>query len=251
MNERVLHTRARDTGANRIVYWIVRAILQLFFLTYFRMRRIGREHLPACGAVIVAANHRSLLDPFVIATMARRPMYYVTKKELSRQKWVAWLLGAFGAFPVDRGASDAELITTAKAILARGDVVLIFPEGTRIRPGSLGTPKLGVGRLALETGAPVVPVAVLGTEAVRRGWRIRPHKVTIRAGRPLRFPQLEGASPALAHAVTARIWPSVMLHGSGSEVCHRSVARNLCARPKRRYAPRCGGWNQAPDKGRT
>jgi glycerol-3-phosphate dehydrogenase len=87
----------------------------------------------------------------------------------------------------------------------------MFPEGTRIRPGSLGTPKRGVGRLALETGVPVVPVAVIGTEAVRRGWRIRPHKVRIRAGRPLRFPHVEGASPALAQAVTERIWPCVML----------------------------------------
>jgi 1-acyl-sn-glycerol-3-phosphate acyltransferase len=175
------------------------------------MRRIGREHIPSEGPVIVAANHRSFLDPFVIATMARRPMYYVAKKELFRRPFVAWLLGALGAFPVDRGAGDAEMIKTAKAILARGEVVLMFPEGTRIRPGSLGKPRRGVGRLALETGAPVVPVAVHGTEAVRRAWRIRPHRVRIRAGRPLRFPQVENVSPALASAVTDRIWPCVML----------------------------------------
>jgi 1-acyl-sn-glycerol-3-phosphate acyltransferase len=159
----------------------------------------------------VAANHRSFLDPFVIATMARRPMYYVAKQELFMRPWQAWILNALGAFPVNRGAADAEMIETAKAILARGDIVLIFPEGTRIRPGALGKPKRGVGRLALETGAPVVPVAVIGTEAIRRGWRIRPHKVRIRAGRPLRFPHVEDASPALATAVTERIWPCVML----------------------------------------
>ncbi|HEY2007000.1 MAG TPA: 1-acylglycerol-3-phosphate O-acyltransferase, partial [Solirubrobacteraceae bacterium] len=206
-----LHKRAREQGANPIVYAIVRAILEPFFLLYFRMSRIGREHIPGSGPVIVAANHRSFLDPFVIATMARRPMYYVAKKELFRRPWQAWILNALGAFPVDRGAADEEMITTAKAILARGDIVLIFPEGTRTRPGSLGKPKRGVGRLALETGAPVVPVAVIGTEAIRRGWRIRPHKVRMRAGRALRFPVVQEPSRPLATAVTDRIWPCVML----------------------------------------
>jgi glycerol-3-phosphate dehydrogenase (NAD(P)+) len=211
MDHEVLHKRAREKGANPVVYWIVRSLFQPFFHIYFRMSRIGREHIPAHGPVIVAANHRSFLDPFVIATMARRPMYYVAKQELFSGRLQAWILNALGAFPVARGTGDAEMIDTAKAILGRGDIVLIFPEGTRTRPGSLGKPKRGVGRLALETGAPVVPVAVIGTEAVRRGWRIRPHKVRIRAGRPLRFPVVEGASPELAGAVTQRIWPCVEL----------------------------------------
>jgi glycerol-3-phosphate dehydrogenase (NAD(P)+) len=213
MSYEPLHARARNSGVNPVVYWLVRLLFQPFFRVYFRMSRIGREHIPAEGPVIVAANHRSFLDPFVIATMApwRRPMYYVAKRELFRNRLQAWFLNSLGAFPVDRGAGDTDMIATAKAILDRGDIVLIFPEGTRIRPGALGTAKRGVGRLALETGAPVVPVAVIGTEAIRRGWRIRPHKVKIRAGRPLHFPRVEDASPALAGAVTDRIWPCVML----------------------------------------
>ncbi len=211
MDQDVLHRRAREKGANPILYWLVRAVLQPFFHIYFRLSRIGREYIPAEGPVIVAANHRSFLDPFVIATMARRPMYYVAKKELFTRSWQSWILNALGAFPVDRGAGDGDMIDTARAILARGDIVLIFPEGTRIRPGALGTPKRGVGRLALETGAPVIPVALIGTETIRRGWRIRPHKVRIRAGRALRFPYVEAPSPMLASAVTDRIWPCVML----------------------------------------
>jgi glycerol-3-phosphate dehydrogenase (NAD(P)+) len=211
MDHELLHRRAREQGANPFVYWLVRALFQPFFHIYFRLSRIGREHIPAEGPVILAANHRSFLDPFVIATMARRPMYYVAKEELFSRPWQAWVLNALGAFPVKRGGGDEQMIETAKAILGRGDIVLIFPEGTRTRPGSLGSPKRGVGRLALETGAPVIPVALIGTEAVRRGWRIRPHKVRIRAGRALRFPQVEGASPALAGAVTDRIWPCVLL----------------------------------------
>ncbi|MFL5829472.1 MAG: 1-acyl-sn-glycerol-3-phosphate acyltransferase [Solirubrobacteraceae bacterium] len=211
MDHEVLHRRARESGANPFVYWLARAFLQPFFHIYFRMSRIGREHIPTEGPVILAANHRSFLDPFVIATMVRRPMYYVAKKELFLRRWQAWILNALGAFPVDRGAGDEQMIDTAKAILARGDIVLIFPEGTRIRPGALGQPKRGVGRLALETGAPVVPVAVIGTEDVRNGWRIRPRKVRIRAGRVLRFPLVPDASPGVATAVTERIWPCVML----------------------------------------
>ncbi|MDQ4071259.1 MAG: 1-acyl-sn-glycerol-3-phosphate acyltransferase, partial [Actinomycetota bacterium] len=89
--------------------------------------------------------------------------------------------------------------------------VLIFPEGTRVRPGPLGTPKRGIGRLALESGAPIVPLAVIGTEDVRKGWRIRPPRITIRAGRPLTYPRVERPSKQLAQAVTDRIWPCVAL----------------------------------------
>jgi 1-acyl-sn-glycerol-3-phosphate acyltransferase len=206
-----LHERAREHGVNPLVYWLVRGILQPFFHLYFRLSRVGREHVPQEGAVIFAANHRSFLDPFVIATLMRRPIYYVAKKELFSRRWQAWVLNALGAFPVDRGQGDEETIRTSRAILERGDSILIFPEGTRVRPGSLGTPKRGVGRLALESGAPVVPLAVIGTENVRRGWRIRPHKVRIRCGRPLTFPRVEAPSPTLAGAVTDRIWPCVML----------------------------------------
>ena len=206
-----LHARARDRGVNPLVYWLVRGFLQPFFHLYFRLSRIGREHVPESGPVIYCSNHRSFLDPFVIATIARRPMYYVAKQELFKYRIVGWFLNSLGAFPVNRGAADQDMLATAKAILARGDSVLIFAEGTRIRPGALGRPKRGVGRLALETGAPVVPVAVIGTEAVRRGWRIRPHKVRIRIGSPLTFPRVEKASPQLAAAVTDRIWPNVML----------------------------------------
>ena len=205
------HARARRRGVNPLVYWPARAVLQPWFHLYFRLRRLGREHVPEHGPVIFAANHRSFIDPFLIGTLVRRPIYYVAKKELFRRRWQAWILNALGAFPVDRGASDEEMIATARSILDRGDCVVIFPEGTRVRPGSLGRPKRGVGRLALETGVPVVPVAVIGTEAIRRRWRIRPHQVRIRCGRPLTFPRVERPSPALAGAVTDRIWPCVML----------------------------------------
>ncbi|WP_354698261.1 hypothetical protein DSM112329_03928 [Paraconexibacter sp. AEG42_29] len=203
--------RARNNGVNPLVYWLVRGLFQPFFHVYFRLSRIGREHIPESGPIIFAANHRSFLDPFVIATMVRRPMYYVAKRELFSQRLQGWFLNSLGAFPINRGNADEDAMGTARAILERGDCVLIFPEGTRVRPGALGRPKRGVGRLALETGAPIVPLAVIGTERIRSGWKIRPHKVRIRAGKPLHFPKVENPSAELAGAVADRIWPNVML----------------------------------------
>jgi glycerol-3-phosphate dehydrogenase (NAD(P)+) len=203
--------RSLQRGVNPIFYLLIRALFVPFFLVYFRLQRIGREHLPRSGPLLLASNHRSFLDPFVIGTLARRPVYYMAKRELFEKRWQAVLLNALGAFPVDRGVGDSDAMDTARAILARGDCVVVFPEGTRVRPGPLGQPRRGVGRLALETGAPVVPVAVIGSDAVRRGWRIRPRKVRLRVGRPLRFPTVEQCSPTLAAAVTERIWACVSL----------------------------------------
>ncbi len=203
--------RALNKGVNPVLYWAARAVLVPFFLVYLRMSRIGREHLPRSGPLLLAANHRSFLDPFVIGTLVRRPVYYMAKRELFERCWQAWVLNALGAFPVNRGAGDRDAMRTARAILERGDCVVIFPEGTRTRRGPLGEPHRGVGRLALETGAPVAPVSVIGTEHVRRGWRIRPRKVRLRVGRPLRFPTVTEPSRKLAAGMTRRIWACVSL----------------------------------------
>ncbi len=203
------HTLRR--GVNPVLYWALRAMLVPFFLVYLRMSRIGRQHLPRGGPLLLAANHRSFLDPFVIGTLVRRPVYYMAKRELFERRLLAWALNGLGAFPVDRGAGDREAMATAKAILERGDCVVIFPEGTRTRSGPLAAPHRGVGRLALETGAQVAPVAVIGTDEVRRGWRIRPRKVRLRVGRPLRFPCVQEPSPKLAAGMTRRIWACVSL----------------------------------------
>jgi len=203
--------RSLQRGVNPVIYWTIRALFVPFFLVYLRMQRIGREHLPKSGPLLLASNHRSFLDPFVIGTLVKRPVYYMAKRELFEKRWQAWVLNALGAFPVDRGTGDGDAMATARAILDRGDCVVVFPEGTRVRSGALADPRRGIGRLALETGVPVAPVAVFGSEHVRKGWRVRPRRVRLRVGAPLLFPQLEHCTPEDATGVTARVWTCVNL----------------------------------------
>lgn len=207
------HEYTRTKGVNWPLYVICRAFLVPAFLVWLRLERLGREHARVTGGLIVAANHRSFLDPFVIgATLPwRRPMHYVAKVELFEPRWQGWVLSRLGAYPVRRGEADAETLETSRRILERGGALCIFPEGTRIRHGSLAAPHRGVGRLALESGAAVLPVAVHGSERVRDGWRIRPRKVRLRAGKALTFPRTEHPSPSLAATVTGRIWPNIEL----------------------------------------
>ncbi len=207
------HDYTRKHSVNWILYLLARIFMTPFFLVYFRYARTGREHARLRGGLIVASNHRSFLDPFAVGGCLpwRRPMNYVAKVELFERRWQGWILSRLGAFPIRRGESDDEAMETARQIVERGGAVCIFPEGTRIRRGTLAHPKRGVGRLALQTGAPVLPTAVLGTEDVRRGWRIRPRRIKVRLGRAMTFPRAEEPSKALAETVTSRIWPNVLL----------------------------------------
>src|SRR5215210_192291 len=205
------HERIRRRGVNRPLLLLTHLVLRPLILLFFRLGRTGLEHVPARGAFLLAANHRSFLDPWIIACCARRPIYFMAKSELFEWRLVGRLLNALGAFPVHRGESDETTMETARLLLERGEAVVVFPEGTRIRRGYLRRPRPGVGRLALETGAPVVPIAVLGSERARRGWLIRPVKIRVRCGRPLTFPRVERPSSRLAAELSERIWPCVEL----------------------------------------
>jgi glycerol-3-phosphate dehydrogenase (NAD(P)+) len=207
------HDYTRGHSVNWPLYLLARLFMLPFFLVYFRLGRAGRDHGRVKGGLIVASNHRSFLDPFLIGGTLpwRRPMNYVAKVELFERRWQGWLLSRLGAFPIRRGEADELAMETARLVVERGGTVCIFPEGTRIRRGTLAAPRRGVGRLALQTGAPVVPTAVFGSERVRRGWRVRPRRVRVRLGRAMTFPRVEHPSPPLAESVTARIWPNVLL----------------------------------------
>ncbi len=191
------------------VYRIVRPPIELMLKLYWRLSKQGRQHIPAHGPVVIASNHRSFFDPWIIGTMATRPVYYVAKRELFKYRFVAAVISSLGAFPVERGKGDADMIQTAHELLERGEIVLMFAEGTRTRPGPLGTPKRGFARLALQTGAPIVPLAINGTERVRHRFWLAPHKIRVSAGEAIEVERDPDFSPERATELTDEVWQEV------------------------------------------
>jgi 1-acyl-sn-glycerol-3-phosphate acyltransferase len=169
------------------IYELVRMILTPIALVLYRERAIGTPNVPADGAFILAPNHFSQMDHFFAGVYMRRKIQFMAKSQLFGNPILDYIFRVGGVFPVRRGHHDDEAFKTAYAVLARGGCVCIYCEGGRSRSGRLGQPKPGVGRLALETGAPVVPVAIHGSLGVR-GWkRLQFPKVTVQYGESIRF----------------------------------------------------------------
>lgn len=145
-------------------YKIVRAVLDFLFFGIFRLHVEGRENVPQTGAIIVAPNHKSDWDPPLIGVAFNtRIIHYMAKEELFKNPFLGWLIRQFGTFPVKRGTVDRAAIRQAIRELKAGNPLGIFPEGTRIRRDGLGRFHSGMASLALMTGTPVVPVAVIGS----------------------------------------------------------------------------------------
>lgn len=163
-------------------YKIVRAILNFVFFTLFGLHVEGRENVPQTGAIIVAPNHKSYWDPPVIGVAFNtRIIHYMAKEELFKNPLFGWLIRQFGTFPVKRGAVDRTAIRQAVRELKSGNPLGIFPEGTRIRKEGLGRFHSGMASLALMTGTPVIPVAVIGSKDL-------PHKkgpLAVLIGKPI------------------------------------------------------------------
>jgi len=181
------HERARRRGPDW-VYDVCRIILTPPTLFIYRARAIGSEHVPQGGPVILAPNHFSQWDHFFAAVFLRRKVRFMAKSQMFKPPFLTFILSHGGAFPIRRGHRDGEAFKTAHAILGQDECMLIYAEGGRSRSGGLGEPRPGIGRLALESGVPVVPMAIHGSAGVR-GWkRLRFPKVTVQFGEPLSFP---------------------------------------------------------------
>jgi 1-acyl-sn-glycerol-3-phosphate acyltransferase len=186
------HERSRTRGPDW-VYGVVRLVLTPYLLIVHRARCIGSDQVPFDGPVIVAPNHFSFLDHFFVAVFLRRYVRFMAKSQLFTRP-LQFVYRHGGVFPVRRGHRDEEAFTTAELILRKGGLITIYPEAGRSRTGKLAEhAKPGVGRLALDSGAPVVPVAIHGTQKARNWKRLQFPKVTLLFGEPVSFPAEQNA----------------------------------------------------------
>jgi 1-acyl-sn-glycerol-3-phosphate acyltransferase len=206
------HRLARETGVSRWRYALVRGIVSPLFRLYFRMHVSGADCIPAEGAAIVAPNHKSFWDSFFIGVCTRRHVRFMAKTELIQARY-GKLLVRLGAFPVRRGQADEDALETARIILEQGGLLALFPEGTRIRdPDNLGHPRRGAGRLALETGAPLVPCAITGTEKIFRGGLPLPRRVQVAFSEPIQVAELPAGPDTALELTEELLWPEVEEH---------------------------------------
>ena len=198
-------------------YTLVRILISLPTLVLWRVRAIGVGKVPKSGPLILAPNHFSQMDHFFTGLYLRRKIRFMAKSQLFGPPVLTYVYKHGGVFPVRRGHHDEEAFKTARTILDQGGMLLVYAEGGRSRSGELGEPKPGIGRIALESGAPVVPVAIHGSATVR-GWkRFRFPKVTVEFGEPLSFPSEAGPGRDRQLEVAAEIFARVREMYAGLE----------------------------------
>jgi 1-acyl-sn-glycerol-3-phosphate acyltransferase len=235
------HERSR-TRKPDIVYEIVRVVTTLFAWVLFRVRGIDPERVPAGGPVILAPNHASFMDHFLLGASIRRKVQFMAKSQLFKPP-MQFVYSHGGVFPVRRGHRDEETFITASTILDRGGCIAMYCEGGRSRTGKVGdVARPGIGRLALESGATIVPVAIHGSVRVRNWRRLEFPSVTVKYGTPFRYERVEEATrdqqQAVADVILAEIrelYDALDAEGRASALA-RARAERRARRAKRTAA---------------
>jgi 1-acyl-sn-glycerol-3-phosphate acyltransferase len=219
------HERSRAKHPNAM-YEVVRSVTSLYGWSVFRLRSVFPERVPASGAVILAPNHFSFMDHFFLGAAIRRKVRFMAKSQLFKPP-MSIIYNNGGVFPVRRGHRDEESFTTANAILARGEALAMYCEGGRSRTGQLGDKaRPGIGRLALESGATVVPVAITGSSEVRNWKKGQFPKVTVLYGHPLRFEQVDEPTRHQQQVVADQIFDEIKtLYGELTSLGREKVLR--------------------------
>jgi 1-acyl-sn-glycerol-3-phosphate acyltransferase len=226
------HDRVRAGEPEGKVYEAVRVLTVLHALITFRARGIGSENVPG-GPVILAPNHASFMDHFFTAAFIRRRIQFMAKSQMFSRVVPSWIFSHGGVFPVRRGAHDEDAFITACRVLERGGAIGMYCEGGRSRNGLLADEaKPGIGRLALESGAPVVPVAILGSHQVRNWKRLQFPRVTLRYGRPFKLGVVERPTREQQQEVADYILERIReMHSDLERLGHKQALR--ASRPKR------------------
>ncbi len=240
------HERVRSREPEP-VYEVVRVISMLHALITFRARGLGTENVPN-GPVILAPNHASFMDHFFTGAFIRRRVQFMGKSQLFGSTPISWVYSHGGVFPVRRGHRDEEAFISALRVLGRGGAVVMYCEGGRSRTGSLAEEaKPGIGRLALQSGAPVVPVAILGAYQVRNWKRLRFPKVTVQCGKPFAFEVVEHPSRECQQEAADFIFGRLKEeHAELSRLGHKGA---LCAARERTRASEPGPEAGSPVAG--
>jgi 1-acyl-sn-glycerol-3-phosphate acyltransferase len=227
------HARTRAQEPD-FVYEVVRLATCLYAWSVFRARGIHAEKVPAAGPVILAPNHFSFMDHFFLGAPLRRKVHFMAKSQLFKPP-MQWIFTHGGVFPVRRGYADDEAFITARAVLDRGGCVGMYAEGGRSRSGTLSDrARRGIGRLALESGAPVVPVAIHGSAQVRNWRRLRFPRVTVLYGDPVAYERVAAPTREQQQSVADEIFADIKaLYGALETYGRRELAR----RARRRAAP--------------
>lgn len=167
---------------------IVAKLIQIFCIIVFRVKKVGEENIAKEGAYILCANHRSNWDPPILVASTKRKMYVMAKEELFKNNFIRWFAKKCCVFPVKRGKMDLDSIKFSLKVLKEGQILMIFPEGTRNGMEKNGRAQNGAAFMALKTGVPVIPVGIQG--------EMKPfHKVTLHYGKPLDFSEYKSNKP--------------------------------------------------------
>ncbi|MBI4298057.1 MAG: 1-acyl-sn-glycerol-3-phosphate acyltransferase [Chloroflexi bacterium] len=166
-------------------YWAWTSLMRSYLLLLSRWRVVGQENVPRKGPLIIAANHFSFIDPPLISASVPRRIAFLAKQELFRFLPLRLMVRSFGAIAVRRGRSSRHALERSERILAQGKALGIFPENRRNRQGQLQHPQRGVALLALRNSAPILPIAITGSEKVQSFWDIfRRPTITVTIGHP-------------------------------------------------------------------
>jgi len=211
------HERARTREPDYIYHLVRMLVTPLMFILY-RGRCISSDRVPIRGPVILAPNHFSFMDHFLIGVFLRRQIRFMAKSQLFKRP-MQFIFSHGGVFPVRRGARDEEAFISADKILERGGLIAMYCEGGRSRSGHLGErgARPGIGRLALESGAPVIPVAIHGSSRIRNWKRLQFPKVTVHYGEALQWERVESPTREQQQAVADEILEQIKRLYAGLE----------------------------------